>query len=156
MPKYRLNVNGETRSVDVRDSGEPLLYVLRNALGLTGAKYGCGLGQCGSCTVIVDGEAVRSCLIPVASLAGKKVTTIEGLGTPDKPHPLQVAFVAEQAAQCGYCVTGMVMTGAALLARKPAVTRAEAQQALAGNLCRCGTHERILRAMLSASQKAAS
>ena len=156
MPKYKLNVNGETRTVDVRDPGEPLLYVLRNALGLTGAKYGCGLGQCGSCTVIVDGEAVRSCLIPVASLAGKKVTTIEGLGTPDKPHPLQAAFVAEQAAQCGYCVTGMVMTGAALLARKPSVTRAEAQQALAGNLCRCGTHERILRAMLRASQKVAS
>jgi len=156
MPKYRLNVNGETRNVDVRDPGEPLLYVLRNALGLTGAKYGCGLGQCGSCTVIVDGEAVRSCLIPVASLAGKKVTTVEGLGTPDKPHPLQVAFIAEQAAQCGYCVTGMVMTGAALLARKPSVTRDEAQQALAGNLCRCGTHERILRAMLRASQKAAS
>jgi len=106
--------------------------------------------------VIVDGEAVRSCLIPVASLAGKKVTTVEGLGTPDKPHPLQVAFIAEQAAQCGYCVTGMVMTGAALLARKPSVTRDEAQQALAGNLCRCGTHERILRAMLRASQKAAS
>jgi len=156
MPKYRLNVNGGTRNVDVRDPGEPLLYVLRNALGLTGAKYGCGLGQCGSCTVIVDGEAVRSCLIPVASLAGKKVTTVEGLGTPDKPHPLQVAFIAEQAAQCGYCVTGMVMTGAALLARKPSVTRDEAQQALAGNLCRCGTHERILRAMLRASQKAAS
>jgi len=156
MPKYKLNVNGETRTVDVRDSGEPLLYVLRNALGLTGAKYGCGLGQCGSCTVIVDGEAVRSCLTPVASLAGKKVTTIEGLGTPDKPHPLQAAFVAEQAAQCGYCVTGMVMTGAALLARKPSVTRDEAQQALAGNLCRCGTHERILRAMLRASLKTAS
>jgi nicotinate dehydrogenase subunit A len=156
MPKYKLNVNGETRTVDVRDPGEPLLYVLRNALGLTGAKYGCGLGQCGSCTVIVDGEAVRSCLVPVASLAGKKVTTIEGLGTPDKPHPLQAAFVAEQAAQCGYCVTGMVMTGAALLARKPSVTRDEAQQALAGNLCRCGTHERILRAMLRASLKTAS
>jgi len=156
MPKYRLNVNGETRTVDVRDPGEPLLYVLRNALGLTGAKYGCGLGQCGSCTVIVDGEAVRSCLIPVASLAGKKVMTIEGLGTPDKPHPLQLAFVAEQAAQCGYCVTGLVMTGAALLARKPSITRDEAQQALAGNLCRCGTHERILRAMLRASQKVAS
>jgi nicotinate dehydrogenase subunit A len=154
MPKYRLNVNGETRTVDVRDSREPLLYVLRNALGLTGAKYGCGLGQCGSCTVIVDGEAVRSCLVPVASLAGKKVTTIEGLGSPDKPHPLQAAFVAEQAAQCGYCVTGMVMTGAALLARKPSITRGEAQQALAGNLCRCGTHERILRAMLRASRKA--
>jgi len=156
MPKYTLNVNGETRTVDVRDSGEPLLYVLRNALGLTGAKYGCGLGQCGSCTVIVDGEAVRSCLVPISSLAEKKLTTIEGLGTLDKPHPLQAAFVAEQAAQCGYCVTGMVMTGAALLARKPSVTRAEAQQALAGNLCRCGTHERILRAMLRASQKVAS
>ena len=156
MPKYTLNVNGKTQTVDVRDSGEPLLYVLRNTLGLTGAKYGCGLGQCGSCTVIVDGEAVRSCLVPVASLAGKKVTTIEGLGTPDKPHPLQLAFVAEQAAQCGYCVTGMVMTGAALLARKPSVTRDEAQQALAGNLCRCGTHERILRAMLRASQKGTS
>jgi nicotinate dehydrogenase subunit A len=156
MAKYKLNVNGETRTVDVRDSREPLLYVLRNTLGLTGAKYGCGLGQCGSCTVIIDGEPVRSCLVPVASLAGKKVTTIEGLGTPDKPHPLQAAFVAEQAAQCGYCVTGMVMTGAALLARKPAITRDEAQQALAGNLCRCGTHDRILRAMLRASRKAAA
>jgi nicotinate dehydrogenase subunit A len=152
MPKFKLNVNGKTRTVDVRDSQEPLLYVLRNALGLTGAKYGCGLGQCGSCTVIVDGEAVRSCLVPVSRLAGKKVTTIEGLGTPDRPHPLQAAFVAEQAAQCGYCVTGMVMTGAALLARKPAITRDDAQQALAGNLCRCGTHERILRAMLRASK----
>jgi nicotinate dehydrogenase subunit A len=155
MPRYKLNINGETRTVDVRDSREPLLYVLRNALGLTGAKYGCGLGQCGSCTVIIDGEAVRSCLVPVSSLAGRKVTTIEGLGTPDKPHPLQAAFVAEQAAQCGYCVTGMVMTGAALLARKPSITRDEAQQALAGNLCRCGTHERILRAMVRASRKAA-
>jgi len=156
MPKLKLNVNGETRTVDVRDSREPLLYVLRNALGLTGAKYGCGLGQCGSCTVIVDGEAVRSCLVTVSTLSGKKVTTIEGLGAPGKPHPLQSAFVAEQAAQCGYCVTGMVMTGAALLARKPSITRADAQQALAGNLCRCGTHERILRAMLRASQKASA
>jgi len=153
MPKFKLNVNGETRTVDVRDSQEPLLFVLRNALGLTGAKNGCGLGQCGSCTVIVDGEAVRSCLVPISKVAGKKVTTIEGLGTPDQPHPLQAAFVAEQAAQCGYCVTGMVMTGAALLARKPAITRDDAQQALAGNLCRCGAHERILRAMLRASKK---
>jgi len=153
MPKFKLNVNGETRTVDIRDPQEPLLYVLRNALGLTGAKYGYGLGQCGSCTVIVDGEAVRSCLMPISKLAGKKVTTIEGLGTPGKPHPLQTAFVAEQAAQCGYCVTGMVMTGAALLARKPAITRDDAQQALSGNLCRCGTHERILRAMLRASKK---
>jgi len=156
MPTLKLNVNGETRTVVVRDSGEPLLYVLRGQLGLTGAKYGCGLGQCGSCTVIVDGEAVRSCQLPVSGLSGKKVTTIEGLGTPAKPHPLQAAFVAEQAAQCGYCVAGMVMSGAALLARKPAVTREEAQQALAGNLCRCGTHERILRAMLRASQKSAA
>ena len=156
MPKFKLNVNGETRTVDVRDSREPLLYVLRNALGLTGAKYGCGLGQCGACTVIVDDEAVRSCLVPVSTLSGKKVTTIEGLGTPAKPHPLQAAFVAEQAAQCGYCVTGMVMTGAALLARKPSITREDAQQALAGNLCRCGTHERILRAMLRASGKAST
>ena len=156
MPKFTLSVNGDTRTVEVRDAQEPLLYVLRNALGLTGAKFGCGLGQCGACTVIVDGEPVRSCLVPVATMAGKKVTTIEGLGTPEKPHPLQAAFVAEQAAQCGYCVTGMVMTGAALLARKPDVTREEAQQALAGNLCRCGAHKRILRAMLRASRKVAA
>ena len=156
MPKFILSVNGDTRTVEVRDAQEPLLYVLRNALGLTGAKFGCGLGQCGACTVIVDGEPIRSCLAPVATMAGKKVTTIEGLGTPEKPHPLQAAFVAEQAAQCGYCVTGMVMTGAALLARKPDVTREEAQQALAGNLCRCGAHKRILRAMQRASRKVAA
>jgi len=155
MPEFTLNVNGNSRTINVRDSQEPLLYVLRDALALTGAKYGCGLGQCGACTVIVDGEAVRSCLLPIVSVAGKKVTTIEGLGTPEKPHPLQSAFIAEQAAQCGYCVTGMVMTGAALLARRPSITREDAQQALAGNLCRCGTHERILRAMLRASKGAA-
>jgi nicotinate dehydrogenase subunit A len=155
MPNLTLNVNGETRTVDVRDSQEPLLYVLRNALALTGAKFGCGLGQCGACKVIVDGEAVPSCLMPVANAVGKKVTTIEGLGTPDNPHPLQTAFIVEQAAQCGYCVTGMVMTGAALLARKPGVTRDEAQQALAGNLCRCGTHERILQAMVRAARRTA-
>ena len=153
MPKYTLQVNGQSRSVDVRDPQEPLLYVLRNALSLTGAKYGCGLGQCGACTVIVDGEAVRSCMLPVAKAAGKKITTVEGLGTPAKPHPLQAAFIAESAAQCGYCVAGMVMTGAALLARKPNCTREEAQAALAGNLCRCGTHARILQAMVRAGQK---
>ncbi len=122
MPSLTLNVNGESRTVEVRDPDEPLLYVLRNALSLTGAKFGCGLGQCGACTVIVDGEAVRSCRMPVSKAAGNKITTIEGLGTPDKPHPLQAAFVAEQAAQCGYCVTGMVMTGAVALARKPNLT----------------------------------
>jgi nicotinate dehydrogenase subunit A len=105
--------------------------------------------------VIIDGDAVRSCLVPVAKATGKKVTTIEGLGTPDKPHPLQAAFIAEQATQCGYCVTGMVMTGAAALARKPDLTREEAQRALAGNLCRCGTHERVLRAMLHPAAKGA-
>lgn len=153
MPKYTLQVNGQSRSVDVRDPQEPLLYVLRNELALTGAKYGCGLGQCGACTVIVDGEAVRSCMLPVAKATGKKITTVEGLGTPDKPHPLQAAFISESAAQCGYCVAGMVMTGAALLARKPNLTREDAQAALAGNLCRCGTHERILHAMVRAAQK---
>ena len=151
MPKFTLNVNGDTRTVDVRDPDEPLLYVLRNALDLTGAKYGCGLGQCGACTVIVDGSAARSCILSVAAAEGKKITTIEGLGSPDKPHPLQAAFIAEQAAQCGYCINGMVMAGAALLQANPSVTREDAQKALAGNLCRCGTHERILRAIVRAS-----
>lgn len=154
MPNLSLHVNGESRSVEVRDPNEPLLYVLRNALGLTGAKYGCGLGQCGACTVHVDGEPVRACQMPVAQAVDRKVTTIEGLGTPDKPHPLQAAFVAEQAAQCGYCAAGMVMAGAAALARKPDLTRNDVQQALAGNLCRCGTHERIVRAMLRAARRA--
>jgi nicotinate dehydrogenase subunit A len=154
MANLTLSVNGEVRSVDVRDPDEPLLYVLRNRLSLTGAKFGCGLGQCGACTVIVDGEAVRSCVLPVSKAVGKKVTTIEGLGTPEHPHPLQAAFVTEQAAQCGYCVTGMVMSGAALLAHQRALTRADVQQALAGNLCRCGTHERIVRAVLRASGSA--
>jgi len=153
MANLTLHVNGEARLVAVGDPDEPLLYVLRNTFGLTGAKFGCGLGQCGACTVIVDGEAVRSCLVAVARAAGKKITTIEGLGTTEKPHPLQAAFIAEQAAQCGYCVTGMVMTGAALLARKPDLTLDDAQRALAGNLCRCGTHQRILRAMLRAARR---
>ena len=151
MPTLTLSVNGQSRTVEVRDANEPLLYVLRNALNLTGAKFGCGLGQCGACTVIVDGDAVRSCRMPVSQAVGKKVTTIEGLGTPDKPHPLQAAFIVEQAAQCGYCVSGMVMTGAAALTRKPDLTREDAKKALAGNLCRCGTHERILRAMVRAA-----
>ena len=151
MPTLTLSVNGQSRTVEVRDADEPLLYVLRNALNLTGTKFGCGLGQCGACTVIVDGDAVRSCRMPVSQAAGKKVTTIEGLGTPDKPHPLQAAFIVEQAAQCGYCVSGMVMTGAAALARKPDLTREDAKKALAGNLCRCGTHERILRAIVRAA-----
>ena len=148
-----LDVNGKNRELDA-DPATPLLYVLRDHLQLNGAKFGCGLGQCGACTVTVDGEAVRSCRMPVSSATGKKITTIEGLGTADKPHPLQAAFVAEQAAQCGYCITGMVMSGAAALARNPNLTRGEAQQVLAGNLCRCGTHDRVLRAMLRATGKA--
>jgi nicotinate dehydrogenase subunit A len=154
MPSFTLEVNGEARTLEVRDPDEPLLYVLRNRLSLTGAKFGCGLGQCGACTVIVDNEAVRSCRMPVSQANGKKIITIEGLGAPDRPHPLQSAFIAEQAAQCGYCAAGMVMSGAAALARKPDLTREEAKQALAGNLCRCGTHDRVLRAMLRASGKA--
>ena len=151
MPSIALHVNGEARTVEVADASEPLLYVLRNTLGLTGAKFGCGLGQCGACTVLVDGEPVRSCVLPVSRAAARKVTTVEGLGTPGKPNPLQAAFIQEQAAQCGYCVAGMVMSGAALLAKKPNATLQEAKDALAGNLCRCGTHQRILRAMMRAA-----
>lgn len=154
MTSYSLTVNGAARRVDSDDPDQPLLYVLRNALGLTGAKYGCGVGQCGACTVLVDGEPVRACLTPIAAMAGRAVTTIEGLGTPEAPHPVQAAFIAEQAAQCGYCANGMVMTTAALIARKPDVSPEEAKQALAGNLCRCGTHQRILRAAMRAAGRA--
>ena len=147
MPLYRLTINGETRSIESRDPAQPLLYVLRNAFGLHGPKYGCGLGQCGSCTVHLDGRAVRACTVPISEASGHRITTIEGLGTPDKPHPVQAAFVAEQAAQCGYCTNGMVMTAAALLARNPRPTDAQAREALNGNLCRCGTQVRVLRAV---------
>ncbi|TMG99617.1 MAG: (2Fe-2S)-binding protein [Betaproteobacteria bacterium] len=150
MPSYRLRVNGEARSVDVRDPDEPLLYVLRNHLRLTGAKFGCGLAQCGACTVLVDGQPTRSCTLPVSRVGSANVTTIEGVGSLEKPHPVQAAFIAEQAAQCGYCTNGMVMTSVALLKRKPDASLADAKAALAGNLCRCGTHHRILRAMMRA------
>jgi nicotinate dehydrogenase subunit A len=151
MPTLALNVNGSVRTVEVRDPAEPLLFVLRNQLGLTGAKYGCGLGQCGACTVIVDGEAVRSCTLPVSAATGKSITTVEGIGTAAKPHPVQAAFIQEQAAQCGYCTSGMVMSAAALLAKHPKATRDDAKQALAGNLCRCGTHQRYLDAIARAT-----
>jgi nicotinate dehydrogenase subunit A len=151
MAHLTLNVNGSARAVDVRDIEEPLLFVLRNQLGLTGAKYGCGLGQCGACTVLVDGEAVRACLVPAGSAVRKSITTIEGLGSEAKLHPLQAAFIDEQAAQCGYCVTGMVMSAAALLAKNPKPTRDAAKAALAGNLCRCGAHQRILDAVVRAA-----
>ncbi|MFS8086070.1 MAG: (2Fe-2S)-binding protein [Acidobacteriota bacterium] len=154
MPSIELNVNGGTRTIEVRDPDQPLLYVLRNDLGLTGAKFGCGLGQCGSCTVMVDGDAVRACVLPVSAVKGRKITTIEGLGTPDKPHAIQAAFVVEQAPQCGYCTTGIVMTAAALFARKPNPTLEEAKAALAGNLCRCGSHQRVLNAMMRVAGRA--
>lgn len=151
MPTVTFTVNGTARSVDVRDPDQPLLYALRNSFGLTGPKFGCGLGQCGACTVLLDQTPLRSCVTPLSAVAGKSITTIEGLGTPDKPHPVQAAFIAEQAAQCGYCANGMVMTSAALLASNPKPSEAEIKDALAANLCRCGTHVRILRAVMRAS-----
>jgi nicotinate dehydrogenase subunit A len=145
-----LIVNGVARSVDV-ESDTPLLYVLRDNLGVTGPKYGCGVAQCGSCTVLVDGEAKRSCIVPVGTVAGAAVTTVEGLGTPQQLHPIQAAFVEEQAAQCGYCTAGMVMTAKALLDKKPKPSEAEIREALASNLCRCGSHVRVVRAVQRAA-----
>jgi len=147
MPKFTLNVNGNARTVEVRDPDEPLLYVLRNALDLTGAKYGCGLGQCGACTVIVDGAPVLSCITPVSTLARRAIRTVEGLGTVDNPGPMQRAFIDEQAAQCGYCIPGMMMRAQALLERNPDAAEGEIRKELSINLCRCGTHMRILRAV---------
>ena len=146
-----LKVNGSTRSVPA-EADTPLLYVLRNDLGLNGAKFGCGLAQCGACTVLLDGRAARSCVTEIGAIGGAEVTTIEGLGTIDKPHPLQQAFIDEQAAQCGYCINGMIMTAKELLDRNPQPNAAEVREALAGNLCRCGTHGRIVRAVLRAAQ----
>ena len=143
----RLIVNGQSRDV-AADPDVPLLYVLRNDLGLTGTKFGCGLGQCGSCTVLVQGRAVRSCLLPLQAVAGQEVTTIEGLGSPERPHPLQAAFIEEQAVQCGYCTAGIIMSAKAFLDQTPRATEAQLIQALAGNLCRCGTHLRVIRAVM--------
>ncbi|MCJ2110691.1 (2Fe-2S)-binding protein [Methylobacterium sp. E-025] len=147
-----LDVNGRVAPVSVDDPDTPLLYVLRDDLGLHGPRFGCGLGQCGACTVHVDGQAVRSCITPVSSLkAGAKIVTLEGLGTLDKPHPVQAAFIAEQAAQCGYCINGMIMQSAALLNETPKPNETAIRQALAPNLCRCGTHQRIVRAVQRAA-----
>jgi nicotinate dehydrogenase subunit A len=129
-----------------------LLYALRDNLKLHGPKFGCGLSQCGACTVLLDGTAVRSCIMPLAAVAGHKITTLEGLGTIDKPHPLQQAFIDEQAVQCGYCINGMIMTASALLKKNPHPTRDDIKQALDGNLCRCGTHMRIVRAVERAAK----
>ena len=147
-----LKVNGATRTVPA-EPDTPLLYVLRNDLALNGTKFGCGLSQCGACTVLVNGQAVRSCVTPIDQLKGAEITTLEGLGTLEKPHALQRAFIAEQAAQCGYCINGMIMSAKALLDRNPRPSEDEVRQALAANLCRCGTHNRIIRAVLRAANE---
>ncbi|TLX59579.1 (2Fe-2S)-binding protein [Stutzerimonas nosocomialis] len=146
-----LHVNGQVHPVSA-DADTPLLYVLRNELGLKGPKFGCGLGECGACTVLVEGSPVRSCVLPVASFAEREVTTLEGLGNADNPHPLQQAFIDEQAAQCAYCIPGMIMSAQALLARVPEPSEAQIRQALMANLCGCGTHVRILRAVQRAAR----
>jgi nicotinate dehydrogenase subunit A len=146
-----LHVNGTSHQVNV-DPDTPLLYVLRDNLGLRGPKFGCGLAQCGSCTVLVDGKAVRSCVVAISKVGAGKVITLEGLGTPQKPHPIQQAFADEQAAQCGYCINGMVMQAAAFLAARQAnPSEREIRQALENNLCRCGTHQRIIAAVKRAA-----
>jgi len=146
-----IKVNGAMHSVPA-EPDTPLLYVLRNDLGLNSAKFGCGLAQCGACTVLVDGKPVRSCVTSIDTLGQSEVTTLEGLGTVERPHPLQVAFMTEQAAQCGYCIAGVIMTAKALLDRNSQASAAEVRQELAENLCRCGTHNRIVRAVLRAAQ----
>jgi nicotinate dehydrogenase subunit A len=146
-----LKVNGASRSVPA-EPDTPLLYVLRNDLALNGAKFGCGLAQCGACTVLIDGKATRSCVTPLSAVGNGEITTIEGLGSIDKPHALQQAFIEEQAVQCGYCINGMIMSAKELLDRNPRPSEGDVQAALASNLCRCGTHNRIIRAVLRAAQ----
>lgn len=146
----KLNVNGASHALDI-DPATPLLYALREDLGLHGAKFGCGLGQCGACTVLVDGKPTFSCILPVAAVGQRPVRTIEGLGTPDKPGPLQQAFIDHQAAQCGYCIAGMIMRAQALLDANPHPTEAQIREHMEPNLCRCGTHMRILAAIRAAA-----
>ncbi|HZI84116.1 MAG TPA: (2Fe-2S)-binding protein [Casimicrobiaceae bacterium] len=153
--KVAFNLNGKPASIATDDPEMPLLYALRDDLGLHGPRFGCGLGQCGACTVHLDGQAVRSCSMPVSAVAGKKVVTLEGLGTPGRPHPLQQAFIDEQAVQCGYCINGMIMQAAAFLKTTRNPTEQQIRAALAENLCRCGTHLRIVRAVKRASEKMA-
>jgi nicotinate dehydrogenase subunit A len=147
-----LDVNGRSATVSVDDPDTPLLYVLRDGLELHGPRFGCGLGQCGSCTVHIDGEAVRSCVMPVSAVRPQqKIVTLEGLGSPENPHPVQRAFIEEQAVQCGYCINGMIMQAAAFLAKNKTPSEADIRSALAQNLCRCGTHARIVRAVKRAA-----
>jgi nicotinate dehydrogenase subunit A len=150
MAKISLRINGKNQTIDA-EPDMPLLYALRNDLQLNGAKFGCGLAQCGACTIIMDGNAIRSCVTPVSAAQNKPVTTLEGLGNTKKMHKIQQAFVDEQAVQCGYCINGMIMSTKALLDKNPKPTDGQIKEALAGNLCRCGTHIRILRAVKRAS-----
>jgi nicotinate dehydrogenase subunit A len=150
MPKYKLRVNGSVRTVDSSDAEKPLLYVLRG-VGLTATKFGCGLGQCGACTVLADGTAVQSCLMTVVNAQGKAITTLEGLGSASKPHPIQTAFIDAQVPQCGYCTSGMIMSAAALLSKKRKPSEGDIRSALDVNLCRCGSHVRAVRAVMAAS-----
>jgi nicotinate dehydrogenase subunit A len=150
MAKYSLRVNGKTQAIEA-EPDMPLLYALRNDLQLNGPKFGCGLAQCGACTVIMDGNAIRSCVTPVSAVQNHALTTLEGLGTTKNMHKIQQAFVDEQAVQCGYCINGMIMTTKALLDKNPKPSDTQIKEALAGNLCRCGTHIRILRAVKRAS-----
>jgi len=154
MSAFTLRVNGQTQTVDV-DPAMPLLYVLSDDLRLRGPKFGCGLGQCGSCTAIVNGRAMRTCITPVSSVAGATITTLEGLGTPEKPDPLQKAFIDEQAAQCGFCLSGVILTAKAFLDQNPKATEGQIEQAMAGVLCRCFTSTRMLRAIKRYAQERA-
>ena len=151
MPQFQLDVNGLAVTATADDPAMPLLYFLRNDLGLHGPRFGCGLGQCGACTVHLDGAAIRSCVYPIGNVHGK-VTTLEGLGSGENLHPVQRAFIEEQAVQCGYCINGMIMQAAAFLKRTPKPTEEQVRQELRPNLCRCGTHIRIIRAVMRASQ----
>jgi nicotinate dehydrogenase subunit A len=153
MATKALNVNGKQVTLTIDDPEMPLLYALRDNLALKGPRFGCGLSQCGACTVLVNGQAVRSCVTPIDSVKGAEITTLEGLGTLEKPHALQRAFIAEQAAQCGYCINGMIMSAKALLDRNPKPSERDVREALATNLCRCGTHNRIVRAILRAADE---
>ncbi len=151
MPEFKFTVNGKPISVALDNDETPLLNVLRNNLGLMGTRFGCGLEQCGCCTVLIDGKPEKCCAKPIHSVAGKSIVTIEGLGTPEKPHPLQQAFLDEQAGQCGYCLSGIIVSAKALLDQNPKPTRTEIAQALDSNICRCGSHNRIMRAVEKAA-----
>jgi aerobic-type carbon monoxide dehydrogenase small subunit (CoxS/CutS family) len=155
MPQYKLNIDGATRTVEAK-ADEPLLYALTDGLKMKGPKFGCGLAQCGTCTVLVDGQPTRSCVTPTSTLGNKKIRTLDGLAKDGKPHPVQAAFIEEQAAQCGYCANGWIMTSVALLEKNPRASEAQIRQALAGVQCRCGTHIAIMRAVKKAGDTMAS